>query len=313
MPQKPKLSIPAQVSYMRDHCGILFHLCTEDQAIEFLSKHNYFFKVKSFAKNYNKDSQTGKYVDLDFAYLQELSILDALLRKQILSIALDVEHFLKVGLIADLSQNDSEDGYALMHHLFTNYPNLQQELLAKSKNSYCNDLVTKMDSEGYAVWNAIEVLSFGQFISLYKLYSDENNGWNRKICNLLIPAKGIRNAAAHNNCILNSLQRPYSASRTATITNQIDSFVSRIPELKKSKSRKTKLANPVIHDFVALLYLFDKVCTSPSTKAYTYGNLYSLFSERFLRHADYFTSNASIVSSYEFVRKIVYFLHESQS
>lgn len=313
MPQKPKLSIPGQVSYMRDHCGILFHLCTEDQAIEFLSDHNYFFKVKAFAKNYNKDFQTGKYVDLDFAYLQELSILDALLRKQILSIALDVEHFLKVGLIADLSQNDSEDGYALMHHLFANHPNLQQELLAKSKNSYCNDLVTKMDSEGYAVWNAIEVLSFGQFISLYKLYSDENNGWNRKICNLLIPAKGIRNAAAHNNCILNSLQRPYSASRTATITNQIDSFVSRIPELKKSKSRKTKLANPVIHDFVALLYLFDKVCTSPSTKAYTYNSLYHLFSDRFLRHADYFTSNASIVSSFEFVRKIVYFLHESQS
>ena len=313
MPQKPKLSIPGQVSYMRDHCGILFHLCTEDQAIEFLSDHNYFFKVKAFAKNYNKDFQTGNYVDLDFAYLQELSILDALLRKQILSIALDVEHFLKVGLIADLSQNDSEDGYALMHHLFANHPNLQQELLAKSKNSYCNDLVTKMDSEGYAVWNAIEVLSFGQFISLYKLYSDENNGWNRKICNLLIPAKGIRNAAAHNNCILNSLQRPYSASRTATITNQIDSFVSRIPELKKSKSRKTKLANPVIHDFVALLCLFDKVCTSSSTKAYTYNSLYHLFSGRFLRHADYFTSNASIVSSFEFVRKIVYFLYESQS
>ncbi len=312
MPQKPKLSIEDQVSYMRDHCGITFHLCTEEQAVEFLSNHNYFFKVKAFAKNYNKDSQTGRYVDLDFAYLQELSILDALLRKQILSIALDVEHFLKVGLIADLSQNSSEDGYSLMRHLFARYPALQQELLAKSKNSYCNDLVAKMDSEGYAVWNAIEVLSFGQFISLYKLYSAENNGWNRKICNLLIPAKGIRNAAAHNNCILNSLQRPYSAPLTS-VTNQIDSFVSRIPELKKSKSRKTKLTNPVIHDFVALLCLFDKVCTSPSTKAYTYENLYKLFSVRFLRHSDYFTSNASIASSYEFVRKIVYFLHESQS
>lgn len=295
---------------MRDHCGITFDLCTEDQAAVFLAQHNYFFKVKAFAKNYSKDPRTGKYIHLDFAYLQELSVLDALLRKQILSIALDVEHFLKVGLMADISLNDSEDGYSLMQHLFARYPALQQELLGKSKNSYCSDLVSKMDRDGYAVWNAIEVLSFGQFISLYKLYSAENDGWNRKICNLLIPAKGIRNAAAHNNCILNSLQHPYSAP-LRKVTNQIDSFVSRVPELKKSKSRKTKLANPVIHDFVALLYLFDKVCTSPSTKAYTYENLYRLFSDRMCRHAVYFSENAAIVSSYEFVRKIVYFLHES--
>ena len=310
MPQKPKLSVPEQIVYMRDHCGIAFELCTEEQAEEFLSKHSYFFKVKSFAKNYPKDSRTGKYVSLDFAYLQELSVLDALLRKQILSIALDIEHFLKVGLMADISQNDSENGYALVEHFFQESPKIQAELRGKARNSYCHDLVDKMDSEGYAAWNVIEVLSFGQFIHLYKLYSGENNGWNRKICNLLIPVKGIRNAAAHNNCILNSLQRPYTAP---SVTNQINSFVSRIPELKESKSRKTKLSNPVIHDFVALLYLFDRVCTSPSTKKHTYDALYDLFSVSFCRHADYFAQNAVIVSSYEFVKKIVIFLHDSQS
>ena len=169
-----------------------------------------------------------------------------------------------------------------------------------------------MDSEGYAVWNAIEVLSFGQFINLYKLYSAENYGWNNKICNLLIPARSIRNAAAHNNCILNSLHRPYSIP-TVSLTNQVDSFASRVPALKKSKSRKTKLSNPVIHDFVALLYLFDRVCTSASTKKYTYQNLYELFFTRFCSRKEYFAQNASIVSSYEFVKKIVQFLYENQS
>lgn len=311
MPQKPKLSISEQVSYMRDHCGITFDICSEEDAISFLSQRNYFFKVKAFAKNYNKD-KTGKYIQLDFAYLQELSILDALLRKQILSIALDVEHFLKVGLIASISENPDENGYDLMRHFFSEHPSMKSEILQKSPNSYCNDLVSKMDTEGYAVWNAIEVLSFGQFISLYKLYSDENHLWNGKICNLLIPAKSIRNAAAHNNCILNSLQRPYSAP-PVQLTNQIESFVSHIPELKKSKSRKTKLSNPVIHDFVALLYLFDKVCTSSSTKKHTYESLYILFSERFCKHREYFAQNAAIVSSYEFVKKIVYFLYKNQS
>lgn len=312
MPQKPKLSIPDQVTYMRDHCGITFQLCSEESARRFLSERNYFFKVKAFAKNYSKDSQTGKYVQLDFAYLQELSILDALLRKQILSIALDVEHFLKVGLITAISQSDSENGYALMEHYFAKHPAIKDDLLRKAQNSYCHDLVTKMDTEGYAVWNAIEVLSFGQFISLYKLYSVENNRWNSKICNLLIPAKSIRNAAAHNNCILNSLQRPYSVS-SFHATRQVDSFVSKIPALRNSRSRKTKLSNPVIHDFVALLYLFDRVCTSPSTKKYTCQSLYDLFSGRFCSHREYFSQNDAISSSYEFVRKIVCFLYENQS
>ena len=168
MPQKPKLTISEQIAYMRDHCGIAFSHCSEKEATVFLSQRNYFFKVKAFAKNYAKDAN-GKYIDLDFAYLQELSILDALLRKQILAIALDVEHFLKVGLMAEISQNDAEDGYTLVQHFFAKYPRIPQELQAKARNSYCNDLVTKMDMEGYAVWNAIEVLSFGQFIQLYKL------------------------------------------------------------------------------------------------------------------------------------------------
>lgn len=311
MPQKPKLTIPEQIAYMRDQCGIAFSRCSEDEAAAFLSQRNYFFKVKSFAKNYAKDA-SGKYFDLDFAYLQELSILDALLRKQILAIALDVEHFLKVGLMAEISQNDAEDGYALVQHFFAKYPRIPQELRAKAHNSYCNDLVTKMDAEGYAVWNAIEVLSFGQFIQLYKLYSAENGRWNSRICNLLIPAKSIRNAAAHNNCILNSLQTPYSTPKP-NMTRQIESFVSRVPELKKSKSRKTKLANPVIHDFVALLFLFDRVCTSPSAKKRVYAGLTDLLEGRFQQHSDYFQQNAVLVSSYEFVRKIVHFLQENQA
>lgn len=250
MPQRPKLSIPDQVNYMRDHCGITFRLCSEAEAAQFLSQRNYFFKVKSFAKNYDKDPQTGKYIQLDFAYLQELSILDALLRKQILSIALDVEHFLKVGLIAEISQNDSENGYDLMRHFFAQYPAIKDEILRKASNSYCNDLVLKMDSEGYAVWNAIEVLSFGQFINLYKLYSAENYGWNNKICNLLIPARSIRNAAAHNNCILNSLHRPYSIP-TVSLTNQVDSFASRVPALKNPNPVKQ---NCQIRLFTILLH-----------------------------------------------------------
>lgn len=310
MCKKEKLTIPEQILYMQEHCGIGFQICEAEDAEKFLNESTYFFKVKAFAKDYPKDKFTGKYYNLDFAYLRELSLLDAYLRKDIISIAVDVEHFLKTSLIRDLSGNPSEDGYSIMAAFFQKYPHVHEEIERKAKNSYCHDLVNKMESEGYAVWNAVEVLSFGQLSNLYRLYSIRNDGWNQKICNLLFPAKSIRNAAAHNNCLLNSLLHPYSAPQSPLrITKQIDSYVSRIPELKKSKSRKTKLSNPVIHDFIALLFLFDKVCTSERTKFYTYKHLYKHFHGTFIRNAAYFEDNATILSTYEFVVKVVDFFY----
>lgn len=311
MPRKKKLTIPEQVQYMKNHCGITFEISNEEDAEEFLSGSTYFFKVKAFAKDYQKDRFTGKYINLDFAYLRELSLLDAYLRKDIMSIAVDVEHFLKTSLIKAISENPLEDGYTLMDDYFQTYPKVKEEIRSKSRNSYCHDLVQKMDTEGYAVWNAVEVMSFGQLANLYKLYSMRHNGWNKKICNLLLPAKSIRNAAAHNNCILNSLQNPYSVPLPAPhITKQIESYISKIPSLKKSKARRTKLLNPVIHDFIALLYLFDKVCTSKKTKFYTYKHLHERFHMLFPRNPNFFEGNATIVSSYEFIVKVVDFLYQ---
>ena len=75
--KKPKLSIDEQISYMRDKKGIKFNIITEEEAIDFLHNSNYFFKLKSFCKNYDKNNTTGKYIDLEFAYLRELSTIDA--------------------------------------------------------------------------------------------------------------------------------------------------------------------------------------------------------------------------------------------
>lgn len=311
MVRKEKLTIAEQVAYMRDDCGIQFILCTEKEAEEFLREHNYFFKIKAFAKNFRKDNSTGKYINLDFAHLKELSTLDALLRKEILAMAVDVEHFLKVGFITHLSENEKENGYDLVQRFFDTYPSIKQELIDKSKNSYCKDLVSKLETEGFAAWNVIELLSFGHFIMLYRLYSQNNGNWNNRICNLLISAKAIRNAAAHNNCLLNSIYKPYSAigqagtPKSFTVTKQLDSSLAKIPALKKSKSRTKKMENPVIHDFVALLYLFDEVVTSEKTKTTTYKKLKTLFHERIPKRKDYFYANEQLVSCYAFIVKVI--------
>lgn len=91
----PKLTIIQQVEHMKKQ-GILFDIVSEEEAISFLENNNYYFKIKAYKKAYYKDKNIGKYIDLDFAYLKELSTVDALFRKIIVKITLDIEHFLKV-------------------------------------------------------------------------------------------------------------------------------------------------------------------------------------------------------------------------
>lgn len=45
--------------------GIKFNLISKEKAKEFLSESNYFFKLKTFVKNYDKDKK-GKYIKTRF-------------------------------------------------------------------------------------------------------------------------------------------------------------------------------------------------------------------------------------------------------
>ena len=71
--------------------------------IQYTGHTNYYFKLKAYERNYDQYRSTakqGQYINLDFAYLKELSTLDMYLRKTILFMALDIEHALKVRLLS---------------------------------------------------------------------------------------------------------------------------------------------------------------------------------------------------------------------
>ena len=79
----------------------------------------------------------------------------------------------------------------------------------KKYNSACADLIHKYENN-WAAWNLIEVLSFGDLIKLYELYySLYPEQANEVASDLIWPLKFIRNASAHNNCLLNTLRKPY--------------------------------------------------------------------------------------------------------
>lgn len=304
MAQRPKLTIEQQVQHMKSR-GVTFSIYSESAAENFLRNSTYFFKIKAFDKDFIFNPVTHSYVNLDFAYLIELSTLDMHLRRLILHATLDIEHYLKVWLLRDISSNPNEDGYDIVRRFFMAYPEVKVAVEAKAENSMCKDLIEKLQLEGYAVWNLIEVLSFGDFIKLFTVYDQNNGDRNKDLISCLFAVRCLRNAAAHNNCLLNSLRAPYT--RTIRASMYLSRFTSQIPGVK-STSREKKMSNPVIHDFVAMLWIYKNVVTSKKTLEHFTGELHQLFDTRMKEHKNYFTSNENIVSSYSFVLKAINFI-----
>ena len=296
--RKDKLSTSNQIAYMREEKGIKFNIVDEESAKKFLESNNYYFKLKSFAKNYEK-YPSGKYINLEFAYLQELSTIDMYFRKFIIKITLDIEHFLKTRLLKDFADNDEEDGYCIVKEFLEAYPYIGKNISDKSKNSACSDLVLKYDGN-FAIWNIVEVLSFGDFINLYSLYYKKYPAPN-SMSHYLWEVKFLRNAAAHNNCLINSLTKPYN---TRSVNKEINTLVSKIPGIYLD-TRKRKMANPIIHDFVVTLYVFNSIVSSQPVKKYSMSELKELIDNRLTRNKCYFEKNQLIISYYNFIKKIV--------
>lgn len=305
---KKKLTILEQLEDMRLK-GITFNYISEKEACSFLKYNNYYFKLKSYGKNYDKyiaTAKKGQYINLDFSYLQELSTLDMYLRKLIISMSLDIEHALKTQLLYDLSQNESENGYNITkQYLDADYMRVKS-LHDKIGRSAASDLIqTKIKSnDEYALWEIVEVMTFGEFIDLYQLYYSLYPCKDKDYSNFLWSIKFLRNAAAHNNCILNSLKAPYHI--TIHKTKEIQLEISYIKTLSPN-TREKWMSNPVIHDFVTLVFVYVNLIKSAGIKQAGMKQLKWLFEERMLKHKEYFSKNATIVESYNFTYKIIHY------
>lgn len=310
MNMKTKLSIDGQIQNLKEK-NILFDKYSENDARKFLINNNYFFKLKSYAHNYtkySKVSQNHKYINLDFAYLVELSTLDMYLRKWIINVCLDIEHILKTRFLNDITNNPKEDGYNIVQ----NYINekgysVLSNLYSNIGKSATSELIKSFqkDEEQIPVWSFIETLSFGKFIELYNMYYDIYGGKSYK--SYLGSIKFLRNTAAHNTCLLNSMRKPYhiKISKCRDIMNQL----AKINKL--GTSYKKKMENPVVHDFVVLLFVYCDILKTPANRHMRdkgMEELKNLFYTRMLRNKNYFIHNDILVENYKFICAIIRYL-----
>lgn len=304
---KKKLTIPEQIQHM-ESLGIQFHLISKEKAQDFITNHTYYFKIKAFAKNYEKykdGPQKGQYFHLDFAYLKELSTLDMYFRKAILSMTLNIEHTLRVALNRHFSENMNEDGYQIVHDFLEMNDYVKQGLEQKiNLPSYTRELVQKYNGN-FAIWNLIELLSFGELLKLYKFYFNryktisKEDRLQEKINGLLFPVKTLRNAAAHNNCLLNQLN-PTICKPIAKPNKQLSSMLSKKGFLSTT-ARQNKMEISPLHDFVAMICLFNSIVNNKMTKEYTKKE-WGEFVEKLYRNITYFETNDYVHSSFEFIK-----------
>lgn len=303
-----KFTIQQQIDRMKEN-GIKFTIEDEEFAKEYLSYNTYFFKLKAYSKLYDKD-RYGKYIDLEFAYLRDLATIDSLLRKIILKIAIDIEHYLKVVMLRDFNESD-EDGYAIVDELKSYDPeHYGLEIEKKLSGKACSNLVRKY-KDNFAIWNFVEILSFSDFQNLYDLFyirnrqpkNEYDNPYKRVPYHYFFnPVRMLRNAAAHNNCLISSLKVPYVSKGDFNYNKQISVFLGQNGISNKRITRQ--LDKPLIHDFCVMLYLYHKVAPK-SAQIHMFRELNDFLSTRARKNREYYIGHATLCSAYEFIVQVV--------
>lgn len=242
------------------------------------------------------------------------------LRTLVLKMCLDIEHSLKVALIADVAVNDEEDGYTIVEQFINKNEYILTDIYYKSNSTYVGDLIKKYfefecfeDENGKKnislkkndcpIWAFMEIITFGDFTKFYSSYY-ELYPLGVNYTGILNSVKSLRNACAHNNCIIHNLRKGASIP-----TAKISQFVSSIPSITKSE-RKSVLSVRVVFELTSLIYLYDKVVFEP-VKKYGLMQLYDLFNNRMTKHANYFEKQDIVKSAYRFLKKVVDFLIET--
>lgn len=316
--QKPKKDTKGLIEQLKKN-GVRFEWTTEEQAVEYLEKNNNYFKLTAYRKNFTKEPLAGfdcqQYIDLDFGHLRALAVYDMRLRYILMHMCADVEHALKVRLISAITNNPNEDGYAIVEEFRNSLPDyiqkeLQNELKRVQTAPYGCDIYEKYDGQ-YPIWAFTEIISFGRLLDIYKFYCEKYHLMQElDFYYLLFHVRQLRNAVAHNHCIINDL-RPIQFMRITKNGSQEPLLprqcVSRaLGQLSISKAQRSKrMKNARMCQVVTLLYAHKELVLSAPVKKHRYAELHELVDHEWTRHEEHFRNHELLCSNYAFFKKVI--------
>lgn len=306
MASKPWLTPAEQVQCLKNK-GVVFELMSEAEAEDYLRANNNYFRVASYRHGFPRvvgGENDGKYINLDFAMLQDLSVIDYLLRKTMLPITIDVENYAKMELLRIIEVH-KEDGYQIVQDFLdsetvtkddgTQQCHILNEIQRGSKGVYTNKLIERYENKPMPIWGFLELIPFGTFSWLWRFCAVRFNSKSMQTrFYQLQDVKGLRNACAHNNCILNGME---SGTAMHAPTRQV---ISAVQALGISDGmRKSKLSNARLMQLTTTLFLHHVMCSS-GIKDHV-GDDLSALTQRMSRHPEYYKKNDQIRTSFAYL------------
>jgi hypothetical protein len=298
----PKLTPLQIIDYCKNTLGITFNIVDEEYVTNFLQKQNYFFRLEQYLGICTNQTRGGKYIGLDFGHLIEMSTIDMYLRKILFKMTIDLEHYLKVKLVNDCQNNLEDDGYEVVASFLEKNPKVKESIKTGFKLIGYYDKTMFRYTKAPAVWNFVEMLDFNDFSSFYSFYYEffrMDGGWTKQF----EAVRKLRNASAHNSCILCSFKPVQGFVGDVETTFELISGNIGVGSGTISSMMKV----PFLNDFAVLLSVYTKMATHPAVLENTFKEVIDFFDGRMIRHKNYFDGFTEVRNAYKFARSVVEF------
>lgn len=310
------MCVNEMVDYLKQK-NIKFVKMSETDAENYLRDNNNYYNVTSYKNNFEKYSAgelAGKYIDLDFAYLKDLSIIDMRLRLVLFKIIIDIEHYLKIKILNRVETIDQEDGYRVVNlYLEKDYNDekfpkkVHNSIFKKMGNEYYQKIFSKYDInkdnkiENIPIWEFLEIITIGELVNFYDFYTKEYNlTEEHKNVFIFRDIVKLRNAVAHNSCVLCELDKKDN------LYSPDYKIIQYLKECGIGKdTRDNKLKNSRIRQITYTLYMFNEIVTSEGVKDNVKEDINELFYGRIIHHKEYYNNNELLKSIYLYFGKII--------
>lgn len=293
MQRRKKLTNKELINHLEE-VGVTFNNISTGNAINFLDQNNYYYKITSFRKNFKK--KKGKYQNLDFDNLKDLASLDFQLRNILLSISINVEHFIKTELTRLINNDESEDGYSIIidfgNSQYSSYYDITKKKFKKSR--YQADMYKKRKHD-YPYWALFEHMDFGCLMKFVEFYYEKYKPKSlKKAYELGENARHIRNACAHNSVFILNIFN--DDNKLENVHSSVSSLAKKAGVLKYKNYKK-------VNDIISLFALSKAYC-SPDVRRYQKEAL-DKFMLRCIRKSEDYSKNVILTKMYIIFQKIV--------
>ena len=312
------MKINELVPYLKKK-NIKFEKISEIDAEEYLRNNNNYYNVTSYKHNFLKypspaGEYEGLYQDLDFAYLKDMAIIDHRVRLILFKMIIDIEHYLKIRILNMVENIDIEDGYRIVNMYLDNDYNdekrgkrLHASIFKKKGNEYYEKIFSKYDIdkdkklENIPIWEFLEIITLGALINFYEFFGNEYSLDNEKKYVFILREIGkLRNAVAHNSCVLSELNKH---DNHFAPDDKVRQFLIKCGIGKET--RNNKLSNSRIRQITYTLYMFNEIVTSNGIRKNITQEINELFFGRIIYHKEYYNNNELLKSVYSYFKRII--------